>query len=400
MADRGKHGGAPVRLIEYTPDLFGALRAAAERLGVASLRHRPFVDYYYTDNPWCKLHLLTAADGAVAGMIGVDSMRFVADGRPLRLGFATNFHAAQPGAGGYLYLHWMKSSPFGLVFGGSEDTHRILHRQGWTYFPGVKTLVLNRPYAARPGESVWRRLAKRVLTRFRRTPAARFAARVPPFVAERITVHEEDRFADDMLPRTSPFSFRFAPELEYLQWRYRTGLSFVRYRLFRVRTDGRTSGYVVLNDGPHRIAVAHCDGESPCELAYGVLRSLVAATEWDRGIREILLTCAHAEMGRIYRHFGFRSAGADRPFAVGSRRGPVDLAADPSRWLINFDWGDNGLRAPFLDQNPSEGSWDGLQKLHQNGLDGERRAGAGPAAAGAADSHPPVSLGEGAAGRL
>ena len=344
-----------MRLTEYTPDAFDALRAAAERLGVAGLRHRPFVDHYYAGNPWCKLHLLTAADGSVAGAIGVDSMRFAAGDRRMTLGFATNFHAAQPGAGGYLYLHWMKTSPFGLVFGGSEDTHRILRRQGWTYFPRVKTLVLNRAYAARPGESAWRRLAKRVLTRFRRRPADRFAARVPALAAERITVHEEDRFTEDMPPRTSPFAFRFAPEVDYLNWRYRTGLSFVRYRVFRVRTEGRTSGYVVLNDAPDRIAVAQCDGESATDLAYAVLRSLVVATERDRKIREIVLTCTHPEMGRIYRDFGFRSAGRDRPFVVGSRRGPVDLPGDPSRWLVNYDWGDNGLRAPFLDQLPEEG---------------------------------------------
>ena len=353
MADCGKQGGAAVRLTEYTPEAFGVLRAAAERLGVASLRRRPFVDYYYTANPWCKLHLLTAGDGSIAGMIGVDSMRFATGDRTLTLGFATNFHAAQPGAGGYLYLHWMKTSPFGLVFGGSEDTHHILRRQGWTYFPGVKTLVLNRAYSARPGESAWRRLAKRVLTRFRRRPAERFAARVAAPVAERITVHEEDCFTEDMPPRISPFAFRFAPELDYLNWRYRTGLSFVSYRIFRVRTEGRTSGYVVLSDAPSRIAVAQCDGESPIDLAHGVLRSLVVATKQDRKIREIILTCTHAEMERTYRDFGFRSAGPDRPFAVGSRRGPVDPPEDPSRWLVNYDWGDNGLRAPFVDQLPA-----------------------------------------------
>jgi len=343
-----------VRLTRYTPDAFGALRAAADRFGAASLRHRPFVDYYYTENPWCRLHMLEADDGSIAGAIGVDSLRFVAGDRPLTFGFATNFHGAQPGVGGYLYLHWMKTAPFGLVFGGSEDTHCILRQQGWTYFRGVKTLALNRAYTPRPGESVWRRLAKRVLTRFRRRPAVRFADRVPASVAARIRVEEEDRFTADMLPQTSPFALRFAPELDYLQWRYRTDLSFVRYRLFRLLTRGRSSGYVVLNDAPDRVAVAQCDGESPADLAYGVLRSIVVATENDRKTREILLTCSHSEMGWIYRDFGFRPTGPDRPFVVGSRRQSVDLPPDPSRWLINYDWGDNGLRAPFLDQRPAK----------------------------------------------
>jgi hypothetical protein len=339
-----------VRLAEYTPDDFTILRRAAERLRVHSLCHRPFVDYYYSGNPWCKLYLLTADNGSTAGIIGIDQMRFAAGGTFLTLAFATNYHAAQQGAGGLLYLHWIKTAPFGLVFGGSEDTHKILRRQRWTYFTGVKTFVLNRPYHIVPGDALWRRWAKRVRASIPHTPIAERARRIPPSVRERISVEQEQQFTEDMLPQTSPFAFKFAPPLEYVNWRYHTGLSFVRYRLFRVLTEGRTSGYVVLNDAPGKVIVAQCDGEEPAALAYGVLLSLVRATANDSQPREVMLTCSHPEMQRVYEGFGFRARGADRPFVVGSRRGPVDLPADTSQWLVNYDWGDNGLRAPFLDE--------------------------------------------------
>jgi hypothetical protein len=342
-----------VRLAEYAPDAFGPLHAAAEKLHVPSLCHRPFVDYYYSGNPWCKLYLLTADSGAIAGIIGLDQMRFAAGERLLTLAFATNYHAAQPGAGGLLYLHWMKTSSFGLVFGGSEDTHNILRQQRWAYFAGVKALVLDRPYLLWPGEPLWRRWAKRLLAQVPRVSIADRARRIPLAVRQRLSVHEEQRFTEDMLPATSPFSFRFAPTLDYLNWRYRTGLSFVRYRLFRVRAEGRTVGYVVLNDSPAKVIVAQCDGEEPTTLAYGALLSLVTAMATGPRGREVILTCSHPEMQRTYQQFGFRAAGPDRPFVVGSRRGPVDLPADTSRWLVNYDWGDNGLRAPFLDQAPA-----------------------------------------------
>jgi hypothetical protein len=339
-----------VRLVEYTPDSFSSLREQAERLRVPSLCHRPFVDYYYTGNPWCQLYLLTAEDDSIAGTIGIDQMQFAAGDRVLNLAFATSYHAAQTGAGGYLYLHWMKTADFGLAFGGSADTHRILRQQRWTYFPGVKTLVLNYSYPARPGEPSWRRFAKRVYAALRRQRIDRLARHIPADVLSRISVQEETDFTEDMLPRGSLFSFRFAPPLEYLRWRYHTGLSFVRYRLFRVCSEGRTSGYVVLNDQPGKIIVAQCDGEAPVTLAYGVLRSLVAATKEDDRIREVMLTSSHPDMQKVYQRFGFRLRGDDRPFVIGSRRHPVDLPGDTTRWLVNFDWGDNGLRAPFLDQ--------------------------------------------------
>jgi hypothetical protein len=54
-------------------------------------------------------------------------------------------------------------------------------------------------------------------------------------------------------------------------------------------------------------------------------------------------------MAAIYRRFGFRAKHGDRPLAIGGRTPGGTVPTDTSRWLINYDWGDNGLRAPFPD---------------------------------------------------
>jgi hypothetical protein len=268
------------------------------------------------------------------------------------LGFASNFHAPQHGLGGYLFLHWMKTAPLGIVFGGSSHTHRILRQQNWTYFSGIRTYVLNPlPFFA-PDEPAWRKWAKRGLARWRRIRLDAAIRRVPRAASQLVSVQEEQTFTEDMLPRTSPFTFRLAPSLDYLRWRYRPGLPFVRYRLFRVGHGGKRVGYVVLNESPRRIVVAHCDGEDACRLAVGVLLSVREITKVDVDLREIRLACSHAEMQPVFTAAGFRPEKSDRPFAIGARRGKVDVPADPSRWLVNLDWGDNGLRSPFLDEAP------------------------------------------------
>lgn len=341
----------PSSLTAYTADAFEALRLMAQGAGVRSLCHRSFVDYYYANNPWCSLWLLRNADG-VAATIGVEHMPFAAGERSLTLGFASNFHAPQHGLGGYLFLHWMKSSPLGLVFGGSTHTHRILRQQGWTYFSGVRTYVLNPAPFFAANEPAWRKWAKRCLYQWRRVRLDAAIRRLPREARQMVSVREEMTFAEDMLPRTSPFTFRLAPSLDYLRWRYRPGLPFVRYRLFRVEHEGRSVGYVVLNESPSRIVVAHSDGEDARRLAVGVLLSVREVTKSDVDYREIRLASSHAEMQPLFIAAGFRPEKPDRPFAIGARRGKVDVPADTSRWLVNLDWGDNGLRSPFLDEVP------------------------------------------------
>jgi hypothetical protein len=339
-----------MKLLEYRPEHFDLLSDATRRKDpCSSLLHRPFVNYYYASRDWCKLYLVLQVDGTVGGILGLEHLRFEHAGRPVDLGFGSNFYSLQPGAGGLLFLHWLKTCEVGVVFGGSEDSHRILRQQQWTYYPGVKSYRLNRAYPRYPGEAKWKGAAKAVLG-WLRPRLARYARRLPAEAAA-VTVREEHDYHDDLLPRTSSFSFRFAPPPEYLAWRYNTRLPFIRYRLFRVLHGGAPAGYVVLNDLPDRLLVAQCDCESPSMLAWGVLRSLVEASREDTRPREVLLTCCHPPMQQIYQQFGFTEVGEDRPFVLGSLRRRRELpSTDCSTWLINVDVGDNGLRAPFRDQ--------------------------------------------------
>jgi hypothetical protein len=345
-----------MRIVQYSPEHFGLLLHAAQRSGSAhSLQHRPFVDYYYTTRDSCRLWLALDGDGAVAAAMGLEQLSFCYEKRQLQVGCASNFVAFRPGAGGYLFLHWMKTSDFACVYGGSADTHRIVRNQRWTYFHGIKTLLLNRRYPARPGEAFWRRTAKSVMRAV--VPVVdpqSWPAKLARHAGTHLSVREEHTFTEDLQPADGPFIFRLCPSTEYLNWRYNTSLPFVRYRLFRILAEGVTSGYVILNERPGRVILAHCDGGDPIILASGILLAVAAVTAQGGAVPEVVLTSAHTQMQELFREFGFRAAAAERLFALGARRHSIDLAPDTSRWLINFDWIDNGLRAPFAGQQASD----------------------------------------------
>ena len=343
MADRCAGMAA---VIEYTPAHFERLQQAVGRLDRAySLRYRPFVDHYYAGGRWCRLYLFLRDAGTVDGTLGVELMPFAIGSEKVTLGFGSNFHALRPGVGGVLFLRWMRACPRGLVFGGSADTHRLLRGQRWTYLEGATTYHLNAPYAARPKDRWWMTAAKWTLRHTARTVVSEWTRRLRDEGASRLSVREECAYAEDLLPRRSPFAVRFAPPVAYLAWRYALGLSFVRYRLFRILREGESVGYVVINQSPERLIVAHCDGDDPASLAYGVLLGVAEAARCDGELRGVVLASSHPGMAAIYQQFGFRARRRPRPLAVGDHAIPTDT----STWLINYDWGDNGLRAPFLE---------------------------------------------------
>jgi hypothetical protein len=187
--------------------------------------------------------------------------------------------------------------------------------------------------------------------RFAGKPIAAFADRIPADLRAQIKICEESSYSEDLLPRKSSFVFRFAPTLEYLSWRYNLALSFVRYRLFRIVRHGATRGYVILNEAPNHIMVAQCDGEDATDLAYGILLSVLEAGRKDQRPRAVFVCCCHQQMRRIFEDFGFRAKPwrGDLPFAFRNVPPQLDLFRT-DKWLVNYDWCDNGLQAPFLDQ--------------------------------------------------
>lgn len=345
-----------MRIIDYSPANFEALQIFANRLSVETgLGHRPFVDHYYASNPWCHLQLCVEDDGEVVASFGVEHMRFERNDEELTIGFGSNFYSLRPGVGGMLFVRWLQSVPLGLVYGGSPDTHNLLRIRRWKYFEGIKNYVLNDAYRAYPGQKWWRLAAKSMARRLLRSRLSAYARRIPKSIRGQMSVLEESHYSEDLLPRHTPFSFRFAPNVEYLRWRYNLGLSFVRYRLFRIRSEKQTVGYAILTDSPESVMVAHCDGAEPRTLAYGVWLSILEVGQDDWKPRTVHLASSHPEMQEIYESLGFRPTKQERPFALGTLSGPADLEADTSNWLVNLDWGDNGLRTPFLDQFQGSG---------------------------------------------
>jgi hypothetical protein len=343
-------------IIEYTPAHFDDLQEMVARLpGNMNLRHRSFVDYYYATRPWCKLYLYVSDSGKVLGTLGRELLRFEhqfgSRTREIMIRIGSNWYSLQPGIGGRLTRFSAAANPntFGMTLVVSQKALQVLQHYNWVPVTGIRGYFLNGPCSLFPGRS-WKRVAN-ALSRFAGKPISSFASGILPETKARISVCEENSYSEDLLPRKSPFVFRFAPTVEYLSWRYDLGSSFVRYRLFRILSRGSTLGYVILNEAPNHIIVAQCDGETPAVLAQGVLLAVLELGAYDRRPRTVFLSCCHHEMRRLFEDFGFRAKPwhVDLPFAFRDIPPQLDLS-ETGKWLINYDWCDNGLQAPFLDQ--------------------------------------------------
>lgn len=340
-----------MKIVEYAPGWFDALRSAVSaRRPDSALNHRPFVDYYYATRDWCRLLLAVNRNDEVIGTLGFDRMRFETEAGEMELGFNSNYNSFVPGVGTFLFMRRLKDCPLGIVFWTTRDTQDVIKSLGWQYFGGIRRHYVNYAYPAFAGDAAWRRLAKNVLRRLPKKRLGTLARRLKAARDAGIAVRPEASFTDDLLPASSPFDFRFAPDVDYLNWRYDPGLSFVRYRLFRILSGDDTVGYVVINEQSNRLVVAQCDGVDPDMLAYGVLSSIVETGKHDPVPRSVMLTSSHPRMQAIYRKFSFRTSGADERFAIGGYRQEIPLQPDTSSWLVNFDWGNNELQTPFLDQ--------------------------------------------------
>ena len=346
-------------IVEYTPDRFEDVKEMALQFpGSMSLTHRPFVDHYYATREWCKLYMYIADSAKVIGTLGRELLHFVHSSGELTIRIGTNWYSRLRGVGGALYQYSAEdtANATGLMFGGSGNTLSILRHRQWLFMPGIRGYFLNNPCSLYPDDSWWRGAAKSALRGLTRRQIWNFASRISREISARVSVREEKEYTNDLLPVRSPFTFRFAPTIEHLSWRYNLSLSFCRYRLFRLIEDEKTVGYVILKDSPEQILISQCDGEDATVLAYGILLSILEVGKEDRSPRTVFLVCSHPQMAKIFSGFGFsRQRGGDYPFAFRTPPPGLDLASGTSNWLINFDWGDNGLRQPFLNRADSEG---------------------------------------------
>jgi hypothetical protein len=342
-------------IVDYTPELFGPLRQMVQQLeGAINLAHRPFVDYYYASHSQCKLYLFLSDHGTVLGTLGRELVRFEYRSEAITLRFGSNWYARIRGVGHQLSTFSAQINPnsTGVMFIASKAAMQRLRKRGWIFIQGIKGYFLNGPCSLYPGHSWWRRRANSMIRAVAGKKISSYARRIPSNIIAGMTVREEASYSQDLLPARSPFAFRLAPTIEYLNWRYNLSLGFIKYRLFRIFTRGSSVGYVILSESPDQIIVAQCDGEDGEALAYGILLSILEIARDDGSPRTVFLASCHRGMCHIFESFGFRPrpGKGDLPFAFRTPPPGFDPSPDTSNWLINYDWADNGLQPPFLDQ--------------------------------------------------
>jgi hypothetical protein len=274
-------------------------------------------------------------------------MSFEYEGHPLAVGAGSNYFSQEPGVGGILLLEWLRIYPMAMVVGGTEDTQRLLGSAMWSSFGGIRRFQYGRMIKDYAEDSLARALVKKLARWAYRCRRLRLDVGRASW-EERIgetSVLEVGDFSRDMLPTRSLFRFRFAPTLDELRWRYSPNLPFVRYRIFRIVSDHDSlpSGYVVLREGDRRLVVAHCDGEDPAVLAYGILLSIGKVLSGRRDVDSVHLYSGHHSMARLFEQCGFAVTAPERKIALRAQAEAVKVASDTSNWLVSADWGDEGL---------------------------------------------------------
>lgn len=341
-------------IVEYSPELFEDLQEMVARVPRnMNLAHRPFVDYFYTSSDWCKLYVFLSDSGRVLGTLGRQMLLFEHKGREIAARIGSNWFSCAPGVGGELTKHAAMANPstYPMTFMASREALQVLRHYRWVPIPGVAGYFLN-GCSLHPWNSLWKVAANSIVRRLAGRKTTSVTIHIPLDAIAGIAVCEEYSYSSDLLPKESPFHFRLVPTVEFLNWRYNLSLSFVRYRLFRVIAGGATVGYVVINESPQQLIVAQCDGENAMLLAFGILMAIAEIGRKDRRPRTVFLSCCHSDMQRVFEAAGLRRwLRGNLPFGFRTLPPELDLSSGISNWLVNYDWSDNGLQAPFLDQN-------------------------------------------------
>ncbi|MBC8291438.1 MAG: hypothetical protein H8E37_14145 [Planctomycetes bacterium] len=107
---------------------------------------------------------------------------------------------------------------------------------------------------------------------------------------------------------------------------------------------------MLLNDHAARPSVPQCDAPDRWVLAQGIFAALAQVCSGRRASCGVVLTSSCEIMRPALEKFGFRRRENLRPLVIGGLGRQPEFGSYTGNWLVNFDWGDNGLRAPFLGQ--------------------------------------------------
>lgn len=340
-----------MRIAHYTDEYADNLRLAIEAANAAPLlRCTSYVRHMYQSHPRSRLALLLGDGDEVLATLGMESVPMSVRGERREFALGTNTYSLKPGALGLLLHHWMASDGTGLMLPMNAVWNAMLARQPrWHSVPGLRTWILNWNYPVLPGDPWWKRVAKGPARRLMRidpeTFPRRTAADFPGLVAE-----ETSEISPDMVERRTHFDLKLDPDVDYLRWRYSTRLEHVRHRVHRLRQNGKTCGYVVLAEWPHRLVVMHCDGDDPGQLAHGVLLAVADANRGDHRFRQVFLSSMHPVMSRVFEKYGFRPKPAETPLYMATFGKDTSPLAEGPNWLVSMDLGDHGIALGLLDE--------------------------------------------------
>ncbi len=337
------------RVVQYEPGLFGILESAQDLPTFSILRHRAFVDWYYGASEFCRLTMVVGEHENCLACLGSESMTLSAGDVCYRLGCLSSFYAFHPGFGFYGFSAGLQGFDAGLMLGGTQSALAFADRLRWNR-GSISAYCLNISYPedpARPVEAVCKRIVNALAAR---APLRALPTRLPHEL-QTIQVVEQASYEADLLKFRSCFAPRIEFSTAHLTWRYALDLPFVRYRLFRAFGADRYLGFIVLQDLPERVLVAHADGIEPGLLAAGIIHSISAVAESDEDRREVMLLSSQPLMEKAFVSVGFhRAPRRGMSFALGNLKGLGALPASTAEWLINYDLGTRGFRRPFMDE--------------------------------------------------
>ncbi|WP_088286364.1 hypothetical protein [Ideonella sp. A 288] len=335
-----------MKVVPFTADHAETLIAGLDRAGLDAplLRVEPFMRHYYLSSPDCQLLLLLDDDDRITATLGSERVRLRIGGNLLDAAVISSTFSLSPGAFPMLLMQWMRSTELGVAFPGNPLLQAMFARQRrWVAVPGLRRFWLNWGYPVSADDPGWKQHLKPLARWIRRVDASRFEDRVRGLAPAGLSLREEARFDDTMVPTAAAFGLRIEPGADYLNWRFDTTLDHVKHRIFRIEREARSVGHVVISEWAHCVNVSHCDAEDAHTLVCAVLMAVSRVNQGEDRHRAVILTSMHAGMQPVLAQFGFSPAPADSPMylaAFGSHGLPIDRGDD---WLVNLDLGDGGM---------------------------------------------------------